>query len=375
MEESLKHIDLIDKHITGELSDTEREEFQRLFEKDPEFKKEVEIYERVYSKIEVIGEQNLKEKLQEYYKEYQIEKKEKPRGIYRRLVIYGGSIAATFIIGAVLFFNNDSGLNENGISEKPKTVSDQEIDSLKREKIIDKKQEERLVEENKYEPDTTKGVTIFNDNYGYSFGKNTKRIPQQLIRSVAYPITLEYIFNGKDKLTLYGDASIAPLQLKVVKNRGENYFLVYRNQFYRLRTGDDKRVLEKTGNFDIGSSTDEALEITIKGIDEVTTVHKDLHVYYNPESSAPQLEYAFFKEDGKQILFLEGLFSLKDIKLYALKGKDEATYFIKIENRLYGLDPGKSQPTPMQEISILTNKKTQLFRENRTLSKRIYLSQ
>ena len=98
MEENLEHIDLIDKHITGMLSEEEQLRFNELMETDPEFSKEVAVYERLYGDVEEHEDAALKERLGGYYEEYQAEEGGRSKG-RQRFLYWATGIAACLAIG------------------------------------------------------------------------------------------------------------------------------------------------------------------------------------------------------------------------------------------------------------------------------------
>ena len=86
MREELRHIDLIDKHLTGHLNDDEKSEVERLLAEDKEFAKELEVYKKIYTGIESKEDQKLRAKLDLLYAEYRASGEQKPKGLVTTLL-------------------------------------------------------------------------------------------------------------------------------------------------------------------------------------------------------------------------------------------------------------------------------------------------
>ena len=71
MIEELKYIALIDKYLRGTLAPSEKDEVEELMHHNPDFAKEVRVYEKIYEGITKKEKAELKNRLRKYYKEYQ----------------------------------------------------------------------------------------------------------------------------------------------------------------------------------------------------------------------------------------------------------------------------------------------------------------
>lgn len=372
MEKDLKHIDLIDKYLSNALSKKEMLLFEQFLSDDPDFKKEQEIYRKLYKGIEDKAAVDLKKRLDLYHEAYKNEQKSKPKGLYRRLIIVGGSIAAIVVFGTLLVTNNTF-QKENPVTEKSVPLHKEKIDSLKQQPVIDNVEEEKVVEE------TTKDPVLLpdglKDDSQLSVTVDKKILASELIRSVGYPINIQYTFDG-DTLTLFGDASIPSLELRhIIKKNDTEYYLKYREAYYSIEKTTSKRKLKSISkNYSKSQEpSQEKITISIKGIDEVSKVSEDLKVYYTSNKS--QYQYYFSEEkNGEKLLFLTGNIDPENTKVYILKETTKSDYFLRINNKLYLLKPGTSRLTPLEELSVFANKKTKLFREGRKLlSRPVYL--
>ncbi|MCB0486260.1 MAG: hypothetical protein KDC47_08695, partial [Flavobacteriaceae bacterium] len=123
MEEELKHIDLIDKHLSGTLKGSEAIAFQELLKNDPAFKQEITLYKHIYERIEIEGRANLKKRINTYYEAYLNEKQFKKKGLYRKL-IFISSMAAVIVFG-IFVFNKSEFMHLEKIPDQTKpTVVD-----------------------------------------------------------------------------------------------------------------------------------------------------------------------------------------------------------------------------------------------------------
>lgn len=376
MEEDLKHIDLIDKYLSGNLKGSEAIAFQNLLKTDSDFKKEVEIYERIYKKIEARGEVNFKKRLGVYYKEYLQEKSRKPKGIYRKLIIIS-SIAATIIFGVVLFNNNNNLDSKEPIfNQQGPIVVDIEIkDSLTIEKTIDgdlREQKEVIVQ----------GDNVINDsiivpgrveyNTQLSIG-GLQKLPAANVRAINFPIAHQYTFDGNE-IVLFGNSSISGLQLQILKDASNNYFLKYIDQYYSISKSNSKKILKVSSN-KIGDAmpTEEQVHIKLMGIDQISITSKNIEVSFIGNKVANPTYFFQEKASGIHIV-IDGDLNINHTKVYKVREEKESSYFLKVDKKLYQLNSKVKERTPLKETYILTNKLTQLFREDRKLpAKTVYL--
>ena len=377
MDEELKHIDLIDKYLSETLTAEETVTFNKLLEEDSDFEKEVAIYRQLYKGIEQVNDANLKEKLAAYYDEFHDENKQTKKGLYRRLFIYGGSIAASLIIGALIFFREKPLQQDPVITDEsdPPPIKIEKIDTLKKKAPIPvpkvKTQEEQLAGEEKT-IDTIKSLEKSPyKNTQLSFG-GVEQLPAEAIRSIVYPVTLQYTFDGRT-LLLYGDTSIASLQLQLIKNKENLYILNYKGTYYSLRKTTEKEPLtELSSSFNTTKIAEEEITIIIKGVEEISKITNALTVSITGNKTIAS-SYLFEENEKGKHLIIDGDFNTNTTKLYLVQEGTSISYFLKAGKQLFKVNPRATRSTPLEAVNVLTNKQTQLFRDDRTLSKTVYL--
>lgn len=365
MEEDLKHIDLIDKYLSGSLKGSEAITFQDLLKNDDNFKKEVEVYKRIYDKIEARGETNFKKRLDIYHKEYLAEKSGKPKGIYKKLIIFS-SIAAAVIFGIFIFNNYETG-QKPIFNQSDPVIVDSEKDSLKINKDKDEflEQEKVIVHEDNSTIDSIYIPNNSEHETQLSIG-GLKKLPTNDIRSANYPIDLQYTFI-QNEIVLFGDPSISGLQLQILKNKSDNYFLKYQDQYYTIPKSKVRKALKVVSDFEVKTAvTKEQITVKLKGIDAITSVLKDIEVSYTGNKVA-RPTYMFEETESGLHLIINGDVSINKTKLYKIGQNNMSSYFLKIDNTLYPLNLKVTEPTPLKETNILTNDLTQLFREDTEL--------
>jgi len=364
MNEELKHIDLIDKHLNGTLNTDEATNFEQLLQHDVNFRKEVAIYKKIYKRIEDKAAVNFKNRLNDYYKEYQNVNLAKPNGIYKKLIIIS-SIAAAIIFG-IFLINNNIQEDQNPLFKQsdPDVVDVEDKDSIEYKEHIPKPINEGIAHE-----ETKDTVSHFEDNTQLSIG-GLKHLPAELVRTIEYPITLQYTFNGGE-IFLFGDPSIASLQLQIVKNTKGHYFLKYRDRYYSIEKTTAKKPLQLASNdYSVIEPTQEKIKIKLKGIEEVSNISKNIEASFTGnESLVPT--YFFEKKDGLVHLVIDRDLELKISKVYSIHKGTKTSYFLKIGKKLFQLNSDVTKPTPLKEVYILTNKQTQLFREDRELPEKM----
>jgi len=367
MNDELKHIDLIDKHLNGTLNTDEATHFEQLLQHDTNFEKEVTVYKRIYKRIEDRAAVEFKERLNDYYKEYQNENSAKPKGINRKLIIIS-SIAAAIIFG-IFLVNNNTTEDQNPLFEQSDSdvVDVEDKDSVEHKEPIPKSVNEGIVHE-----EIKDTVSHFEDNTQLSIG-GLKQLPATLVRTIEYPIALQYTFTGGE-IFLFGDPSIASLQLQIVKNNKSHYFLKYRDQYYSIEKTISKKPLQLASNdYSVTKPTREKVKIKLKGIEEVSNISKDLEVSFSGKRSIVQT-YFFEEKDGLTHLVIDGDLELSISKVFSIHEGTKTNYYLKIGKKLFQMNSEVTQPTPLKEVYILTNKQTQLFREDRELrEKTVYL--
>lgn len=372
MKEDLKHIDLIDKYISGTLKGSEAITFKELFENDSDFKKEVEVYQEIYKTIESNEEEKFKKRLDTYYKDYLDENTNKPKGIYRKLVFISG-IAATIVL-CVIGFNNWRATNIDSPPIKDPIIVNSEIDTTKTDNSANEGKEVIVKEQTKNKTPKTKEISPENSDYNtqLSIG-GLKSLPQNAIRSIQYPISLMYTFDGKE-LTLLGNPAISGLQLQLLKNQKEDYFLRYQNQYFHIKESKLKKRLEPASiTVNETSITEEQIKINLQGVDSISTPLSTFKISFTGKSN-PTPSYIIEEKESELHLIFDGDLPIKKTNLFKIVESDKTTYFLRINTSVYAINIQANKPTYLKEVNVLSSKLTQLFRENRTLPpKTVYL--
>ncbi|MEA1787271.1 hypothetical protein U1E44_14310 [Arenibacter sp. GZD96] len=409
MQEDLKHIELIDKYLRNALNPSEKVEVEKLLDNDSDFAKEVMIYEKIYEGITKKGETDLKNRLRNYYKEYNTNREtdtaHKPTGKYRRLFIYGGSIAACLIVGgAILFFNN----NDPSASNTKPIVVDVDTTSTKKPDSIFDVKEEILVEEtpkndlkidqvhdndglvnqeNANEPkkeDSIQSLDIDNE-VQLAFG-GFKTLHSSAIRRYEYAKSLSYTFyDGVFKL--YGDPLIGKLEalsLRIVKNGESGYFLKYKNDYYELHETEYrlelKRLVKKQDNQGVNTlfttapkliPSKENVILEIVGVQKSSTELSELLVRIDTQRT---IEKTYFFKKGQEHLelILNADLDQEEAKVYRIEEGGKYHYFLVQENQIYALDESSKRPTPLITVDITTNKLARLFMKREPIKTVVY---
>jgi hypothetical protein len=371
MEEELKHIDLIDKHLSGTLKGSEAIAFQELLKNDPAFKQEITLYKHIYERIEIEGRANLKKRINTYYEAYLNEKQFKKKGLYRKL-IFISSMAAVIVFG-IFVFNKSEFMHPEKIPDQTKPTV---VDSDTKDSIIDGTVGKRSVEEEAIAYEEIKDSVSSIEKIEYNTTElaigGAQKLPTELIRTVDFPIQLQYTFDGKE-IILFGNPSIASLQIQLLKDHLANYFLKYQNQYFDIdKTIQMKPLKPRDKKYSSSIPTDEEIIVKLKSIDEISSLSKYLEVYLIGDAGADRT-YFFEEKEGLKHLIIHGKVAVHETKIYCIKETEKSTYFLRIGKTLYSLDPNVLKPTPLTETYILSNKMTQLFRDERQLlPKQVY---
>ena len=192
MREELRHIDLIDKHLTGHLNDDEKSEVERLLAEDKEFAKELEVFKQIYTGIESKEDQKLRAKLDLLYAEYRASGEQKPKGLYRRLIIYSGAVAACIVLGTLFYVFRSTGNDPIG-NDTPNVVDVDSVRTQPVDSLILKKNNTQVTEKEELPEDELDGSPQDETQLAFSNGKS---LPSESIRLVRQPSSLTYTFNG-----------------------------------------------------------------------------------------------------------------------------------------------------------------------------------
>ncbi|WP_422103820.1 hypothetical protein [Winogradskyella sp.] len=372
MDETSKHIDLIDKYLNQTLSQEELEMFNTQLLSDPDFVKEVELYRIIYAGIKKEGEDALKERLGKYAEEYKNEDQHVPQKGKVIKLIMRLSVAATIVLGGYFIFNYYN-QGPNAVIDGPKVVETDTVQEKKPKDSIFESSKEVLVEEN----DTKKEImpqkpknndTFFKDNSQLSIG-GVEKLSKERIRKITYPQQLQYTFNGKT-LSIFGDPLIAALQLQVLKKPDGAYVLKYKNKYYEIEQKASRSdFIESNKTYSAGIKSDEQINIKIESIVESSIPYSNIEVALKVDNS--NISYAFNKDINE--LTLTGNIDQSKATLFLLDKEGSIYYFLMLGNALYELNANQNSPTSIMQSDILKSKNTRLFRERDAFIKDVFL--
>ena len=409
MEEDLEHIDLIDKYLSGTLSAVEKDKVEELLRNDADFAKELQVYKQLYRGIKQNGKTALKQRLGNYYKEYQEDQKiaaaQKPKGKYRQLFRYTTAIAACFIIGGAIFLIYKD--NQIKIDPNPKIVDIDSTSVKKQDSIINLNEEKLAKEEVQKKPtiekpiiketpinegianDEKKVKTLEKDSLSLpdfniedtqlGFG-GYKTLPATSIRSYRYSKTLSYTFN-EDTLKVYGDPLLGVLSLRLIKNKDAGYVVSFENSNYTVETTvQRKRLIEAKEKQKINGligvkksykSTKEEVNIAIVGVHETSTILSDLAVKFKSNEGIGKT-YFFTKNEGQLELIINADLNKENARVYKIQEAGRDHYYLIQNNKRYALDEKATAPRPLVLVDITTNKLARLFREREPIKTKVF---
>ena len=358
MEENLEHIDLIDKHITGMLSEEEQLRFNELMETDPEFSKEVAVYERLYGDVEEHEDAALKERLGGYYEEYQAEEGGRSKG-RQRFLYWATGIAACLAIGFFVFRGKPDPdpipISEDDPAEIDTT---QTIRPLEEPKNNFTQQDD---EPSQVEPDETPDVRPSGPVMALG---GLQTIPAASIKVVTYPAPIEYTFDGK-MVTIFGDPLLAPLQLALLKS-GNEYVLNIKGKSYPLKlTSQRTQLTERQTPYRAGASTGENLSVKIENVGASAQQAEAIEARVTGKV-ASRPSYIFEQQSDKKVLTLDVNWPVNEIKVWQIKGGLEH-FVVQYRNNLYMLDAPGEGSKGLTPRGILADNTTRLFRERAPL--------
>lgn len=390
MQEDLKHIELIDKYLSGTLSQSEKNQVENLLLNDSDFVKEVAVYRKIYEGITQKEEADLKQRLESYFKEYEEDQKtvvgHRPKGKYRRLFVYGGALAACLVIGgAILFFNK----YDRTISNPKPNIVDVDTTTIKKSDSIFDLNEEKLAEEEKQDKsriDQSRDDNLVNqekdsiqlpgniDDVQLALG-GYKILPQNLVRNYNYSKTLSYTFyNGVFKL--YGDPLIGRLDLlslKIIKNEESKYLLSFKNNYYSIEETERRKRLREVENAQDNNGfntlfnkppkltpSQEEISIAVAAIENTSVVLSELVVRFEDGASMDKT-YFFTKNKENLELIIKDDLNLEKVRVYRIKESGQNYYYLVQENEIFVLDEKAREPTLLNIVDITTNKLARLF--------------
>ncbi len=402
MGEELKHIDLIDKYLKGQLTEREVTKVEKRLKEEPDFRAEVEFYRQMYKGIAQQGETALRERLDAYYREHTLKSTKGTRGLYRRLVIYGGSIAAVLVTGWFLYDN----LTKQPFTWEPvePTVVTDSTRVLPKDSLADPTKEEQLVRDEHIRdsivPKAPEDQLAGDENMGKGNDQDTVSLPDGLnndiqlalggfkqlrstaIRTADVSGTLYYTFSEK-VLTIYGDPLISGLQLQVQKNKKGDYGLVYQDSYYLIRETGTRTLLKAvepgpkspfgngiSGNVVKGVPSNEKIKLKVANIDQISGQLNSLDVLYKEEPGTPT--YLFREQTGKKQLLITADLDFDALEVYRVRMGTKTTYHLRLGTKLFSLDPKISISTPLVETDMLGSRTTRLFMERDTLEMVVY---
>ncbi|MBS1521826.1 MAG: hypothetical protein JST50_12565 [Bacteroidetes bacterium] len=359
MEQDLKDIDLIDRYLNNELDEQQQQVFKNRYLNDPDFKKEVEAYQKIYEGIEKAGRDSLKQRLEGYYNEYidkdlSIEEDHKiiPIGKWRsNLLVISGIAASVLLVAFGIWYYT---LKETGTS--------QQIAQAPNNTKIDSGGKPGQYAGTKNNPSTTTPVKKNNPtlpvNKGDQYGLTTEgKVNTVRVLSVLRPGLWAYTFKD-GLLSIYNNPSLGMIRLHVFKT-GDQYNLWYDGDVYKLNPTASIQTLIKTGQSeDFGTKTTEAIKVQVEPLQASANTSDNLTVRLQ---KADQGQYFFRKEKGKMILELQGNFVPADCKVINVKTPDSHNWYLVNKSEVYALDEKNIDPTRLKELSGFASEEARLF--------------
>ncbi len=375
-------IDIIDKYLTGNLSAAEEKQFKERYLNDAEFKKEVEVFRKIYQGVELVAEKELKKRLDQYYDQYiednalsdtGYDSKIRPIDWKKRLYFISG-IAASICLaaGAYWFFqtppksggapytSNKPGINKPAKTTKPDTQATRPIfagDKKRHDKIGPTKT-----------PDSIQGVVAPTINGSYAF-TSQQRLPANAICRASYPQPLTYTFS-QGVLTVDGDPLLALWDFDLFKI-GEQYYVVYNNSTYPVIQTNTAKPLVKQG-FQIkgeGSATAEKVLIQVAPLK--TEVYEDPPIGVVLSQSKGGHDYLFTREKGKTILVLQGGFTANNCSVVSLTKDGKTSWYVLSGQRIFVIEQSPDKSTPLKELLGKSSEIARLFIKRDAFSKTI----
>lgn len=353
----MKDIDLIDRYLNNELDEQQQQVFKDRYLNDPEFKKEVEVYRKIYEGVEKATRYSLKQRLEAYYNEYlsedlSIEEDAKIIAInkWRGATRLIAGIAASLLLAAVgvWYFTLKNAATNQQIARA-------------REKIkIDSTGGPGKYAGTRDHPTTTtvkkKPATLpVNKGGQYSLTGGEKVNTVQVLAVAQAPMT--YTF--KDGiLSIYNNPTLGLIRLHIFKTK-DRYHLWYDGDVYKLsQTTSNTRLIKAGQSEDFGIKTAETVKV------QVEPLQASGYPCDNPVvrlQRAGERKYFFRKEKDKLILELQGDFVASDCKVIDVKTVDKNTFYLLDHSSVYPLDEQMGEPTVLNELSGMASEKARQF--------------
>ena len=382
MEEDLNDIDIIDKYLNGELNDTEQKQFKERYLNDAEFKKEVEVYRKIYEGIEQAAQSDLKKKLDIYYDEFAQEdllinsgKDDNIRRLnwWKRAYIIIG-IAASVCLFAVAYWYLNSGSNVPRLNagNKTSTPAKTDHDHKKDTGLNITPQIAHIKKRHKLFPLSDTGQNqvkpYINDKYAFA---GQTRLSAAAIRHANYPQPLSYTFN-QGLLTIYGDPLLALLRLDVFK-KGERYFMTYKDTTkdvtYALQQTKEIKQLQQAAKItsDGGVETTEKIQLQLAPVQTSAYINPPFSVVFSQDKGFNQ--YYFIKNTTQ--LVLQGSISANTCKIISLKKDGIDNWYLVSGSNVYALNKSQDKPAPLKELLGSLNPVARLFNKRGPFSKNV----
>jgi len=369
MEEDLKDIDLIDRYLSNELDEQQQQVFKNRYLNDPDFKKEVEAYQKIYEGVEKAGRDSLKQRLEGYYNEYidedlSIEEDHKiiPISKWRSNMLVLSGIAASVLLvafGIWYYTLKEAGPNQQ-IAQAPNNTK---IDSGGKPGKYAGTKDHPTTTTVKQNP-TTLPITKGNQ-YGLTNGGKVNTVQ---VLSVLHPGLWAYTFKD-GVLSVYNNPALGIIRLHVFKS-GDQYNLWYDGNVYRLDPSASIKTLVKTGQSeDFGTKTTEVLKVQVEPLQAAANPSDNLTVRLQ---KADQAQYFFRKEKDKQVLELRGNFVPADSKVIEVKTADTRNWYLVYKSAVYELNEKNIDPTNLRELSGLSSEAARLFMKRDPVTVPVY---
>jgi hypothetical protein len=367
MREELRHIDLIDKHLTGRLNDDEKREVERLLDEDEEFVKELEIFKQIYKGIEWKEDVKLRAKLDLLYADYKESREQKPKGLYRRLIIYSGAAAACIILGTLFYLFRSKGEGPI-INDTPHVVDADSIQKQAEDSVILKKNNTQITDKEDLSEDEWDGNPQDEIQFAFSDGKS---VPAESIRMVKQPSPLSYSFDGQ-QLVLYGDSGISGLQLQIGKDEAGEYYLKYGDKLFNLTTSSERNQLKEVQEgYTFGEVQDENVQVKVMPLMENSLPYSGFTVSVRENASVDK-NYFFLEQDGKKHLIIDANMNSDSVSVIVVSKSEGNSYYLIHNNALYPLNIDATENTPLEEIDFAKNNETRMFMDRPSFPVRVY---
>jgi hypothetical protein len=362
MENEFDDIDLIDKYLSGELNEQEKNTFDSLYQADAEFRDEVEVYRKIYEGLnQAADEEALREDLDHYYHKYG---KDNVRFLNTPRMWTLVGLAASLFIAAGIFWWPRSPEPGNAPSI---TKADKRLPS-------GSKKDSGAIAKNAspqkpVSPDSTKNNPRLGRKDAYALAGGTE-LAHNAIRKAVYPQPLSYTFN-KGVLTLYGDPLMGLLFLDIYKS-GNNYELSYQSQSYRINQTPDNKPQRLQSSADNPTGQPSSEKITVQVAVLPTAILQappfDVVLIGGPESN-----YKFVSNSTGRSLVIAGKFSTSKSQLVQLSKDNKQTWLFVSGENVFELDTAKHVQTPLTALSGLNSAAARLFVPRASVVKTVIL--